>query len=381
MGPAARKERHSMKRLAIRILSLALAVCLLTGMYLPAEASELKTAIGTVTASSLRLRAEPNTNCQILANAYRGDKVVVIRQTGDWYEVIFNLKHGYMHGDYLTLSQVETVKIGYARFDYVTNVRQGPGTDTSIVARAPKNETCFIVGFNNGWYKVSYNGRPGYVRSDLVTMLEIPYGNYGSPGNTYHEGSDNGGSGSSSGSGSGSSPQLGAYGMSRAAKLQLVFGTSNVSEPRTYYSSYASAYANMTSITIKTWDINSNGAKYTRTWNLVVHKNIAPTVQAIFDEIYALPEQVPIHSVGGFRWCGKSEHSVGLAIDINPNENYYCDPSGHALTGSYFRPGTDPYSIPLYGSVDQIFAKYGFSRGINWRSGYRDYMHYSFFGT
>ena len=380
-----------MKRFASFLLALALVLSMLAGFSPVGEAAELKTAIGTVTAGSLRLRAEPNTSSQILATAYRGDKVVVIRQAGEWYEVVCNLKHGYMHGSYLTLSQKETVKLGYARFDYTAYVRKGPGTDTGVVDLAPKNETCFIVGFEAGWYKVSDNGQPGYVRSDLVTMLEIPYYNYGSPGNTYHEGddpgtdgssSDNSGTDSNSGTGSSTpSAKLGRYGMSRADKLKLVFGTSAISEPRTVYKTLSEAQSHMTNVVVKTWDIDKNGKKYTRTWALTVHENIAPTVAAIFAEIYALPEQPPIHSLGGFRWCGKSEHSVGLAIDINPNENYYCDPSGRALTGSYFHPNSDPYSIPVYGSVDKIFAKYGFSRGINWRSGYRDYMHYSFFGT
>ena len=68
-------------------------------------------------------------------------------------------------------------------------------------------------------------------------------------------------------------------------------------------------------------------------------------------------------------------------MDINPNENYYCDPNGNALVGKYWRPGEDPYSIPLDGEVVAIFSKYGFTQGIYWRSGYKDYMHFSYFAT
>ena len=161
----------------------------------------------------------------------------------------------------------------------------------------------------------------------------------------------------------------------------MIFGTTNISDYRTVYSSSTEAKKHMTTITVRTWDFNSGGDKYTRTWNLTVHENIAPTVQAIFDEIYALSERPPIHSLGGFRWCAHSEHSVGLALDINARENYYCNPSGQALSGSYFRPDSDPYSIPVNGKIDQIFARYGFKRGIYWANGYKDYMHYSFFGT
>ena len=147
------------------------------------------------------------------------------------------------------------------------------------------------------------------------------------------------------------------------------------------YSSSDEARTHMTTITVRTWDLNSQGQKYTRSWSLMVHKNIAPTVKAIFEEIYALPEKPPIHSLGGYRWESKSEHSVGLALDLNARENGYFSPSGQLLYGKGFDPANDPYAIPVGGKIDQIFAKYGFTRGIYWRSGYKDYMHYSFFGT
>ena len=51
------------------------------------------------------------------------------------------------------------------------------------------------------------------------------------------------------------------------------------------------------------------------------------------------------------------------------------------ITGKKFDPENDPYSIPVGGEIEQIFAKYGFTRGIYWKSGYKDYMHFSFFGT
>ena len=178
---------------------------------------------------------------------------------------------------------------------------------------------------------------------------------------------------------------LGRADMTNDEKDMLVFGRL-VDDPRTVYEPYTesgkqAALADMVWIVITTWDINSAGEKYTRTWSLQVHKNIAPTVQAIFAEIYALPEQVPIHSIGGFRWDGRCEHSCGTAIDINPRENPYVDKNGNILVGHHFDPENDPYSFPVGGAVDQIFAKYGFTRGIYWNSGAKDYMHYSFYGT
>lgn len=342
------------------LLALVLTISLLAPLATQAEAMEMKTAIGTVTASALRLRSGPTFSSEVLGVAAFHDKVVVVGREGDWYRVVFNLKTGYMHSDYLELDEVKNIKLGYARFDYSSNVRLRNSVDSPSIGKPLRGDTCFIIGFNRGWYKVSYNGQLGYVRSDLVTMLEAPYENTGSTGNTFHVASGR---------------------MTEEEKLRMIFGTTEIEDPRLVYQSETEAESHMTCVTVKAWDINSQGEKYTRTWTLTVHERIASTVASVFGEIYALDEKPVVHSLGGFRWCFKSEHSVGLAVDLNPAENYYIDPNGKLLSGKYFRPDSDPYSIPVNGSVDQIFAKYGFIRGINWESGFKDYMHYSFFGT
>ena len=176
-----------MKRIFTKLIVVILTISMLTGICLPAQATELKTGIGVVTASSLRLRAKPNTESEILGTASSGDNVVIIREVGDFYLVNFNLQIGYMHKDYVEFNSKKNVKLGYAMFDTASNVRQGPTTESGLVAQAPKDETCFIIGFNESWYKVSFNGQIGYVRSDLLTLLETPYNNAGSRGNTYKE--------------------------------------------------------------------------------------------------------------------------------------------------------------------------------------------------
>ena len=176
-----------MKRICRSIIALALAVMMLASVAVMANGTEAKIGIGVVTTGKLRLRAGASTDSEIIGTAAMGDNVVIIREVGDWYLVNCNLEIGYMHKDYIEFNEKKNVKLGYAQFDVTSNVRKGPSTDTDIVAQAPKNETCFIIGFNTGWYKVSFNGQIGYVRSDLLTLLEMPYYNAGSPGNTYKE--------------------------------------------------------------------------------------------------------------------------------------------------------------------------------------------------
>lgn len=163
-------------------------------------------------------------------------------------------------------------------------------------------------------------------------------------------------------------------------KSQRVFGTSYYQE----YSSKEVADANQSTIVIQVWDINKLGMKYTKNVSLTVNKGIAPSVQQIFKEIYEGDEKFPIKAIGGYSWRGDastSEHCEGLAIDINPNENYMIEGNGTISSGSFWSPGTSPYSIPSDGEVVKIFEKYGFGwGGWGWSSGRRDYMHFSYYG-
>lgn len=174
---------------------------------------------------------------------------------------------------------------------------------------------------------------------------------------------------------------LGSGNESYEEKCDRIFGHYvSRSEYRDYYSSSSEAKSHMKTITIACWDFtdSTRTEKYTRYFNLTVHENIADTVQKIFDEIYNGEEQFPIKSIGGYRWDYGSEHTIGCAIDINPNENYYINFNTGQQVGSYWKPYEDPYSIPTDGEVAQIMNKYGFTQGI-W-SNSRDYMHFSYFG-
>lgn len=162
-------------------------------------------------------------------------------------------------------------------------------------------------------------------------------------------------------------------------KVKRVFGKSL----HVGYSSESKAYANMTSISVKVWDFDYNGNKVTKTKYLSVHKNIAPTVKKIFAQIYRGKEKFPMYSVGGYNWRGNtstSEHCYGLAIDINPTENYMVSADGTALVGTHWKPSKDAYSIPKNGDVVEAFEKYGFVWGGEWY-GKKDYMHFSYLGT
>ena len=158
-----------------RFLTAIIAVSILASMVVGASAIELKTSIGVVETGGLRLRAKPSTDAEILANAGIGDNVVVIRQVGDWYLVDYNLIVGYMHKDYLTTYDRWNVELGDAIVESGSvNMRGTPDINGELLATLSQGETAYIIGFNCGWYKVQYNGLTGYIRSDLVALMEAP---------------------------------------------------------------------------------------------------------------------------------------------------------------------------------------------------------------
>lgn len=93
-----------MKRTIRALIVLIFTLSLVLSLASVAGATELKSAIGIVNArSGLRLRAKPNTDAAVLAVASEGDYVVIIRRSGDWYLVDYNLNIGYMSASYLTV--------------------------------------------------------------------------------------------------------------------------------------------------------------------------------------------------------------------------------------------------------------------------------------
>lgn len=167
-----------------RILSMTLTLILMFGtLALTASADEQPTVygVGFVNASSLRLRSEPNTSCSTLTLAPRNECVVVLDLSGDWYKVNYNLQVGYMHRSYLSVLTRENAELGNGRITGTSvNLRSGPSTSHSVLTVTQKDAMCYIIGVNNGWYKVIYNGTTGYISSTYVALTEIPYENQSS---------------------------------------------------------------------------------------------------------------------------------------------------------------------------------------------------------
>lgn len=141
----------------------------------------------------------------------------------------------------------------------------------------------------------------------------------------------------------------------------------------------ATASAEMVSVEIPVWRLK-NGQKVAGTAHVEVLSSLAEDVKAIFTEIYNGPEKFPIESVGGYNWRSNglgSNHSIGAAIDINPDANPQIDVDGvTVLTGKKWEPGTNPYSITRDSDVVKAFGNHGW----RWGAGFSraDLMHFEY---
>ncbi|MDO8988432.1 MAG: M15 family metallopeptidase [Sideroxyarcus sp.] len=80
---------------------------------------------------------------------------------------------------------------------------------------------------------------------------------------------------------------------------------------------------------------------------------------------------------------GFSNHSYGIAIDINTKHNglygncVRFGPQCSLLRAGPWRPGDDPYSLQADGAVVKAFKQAGFKWGGEIEGGQKDFMHFS----
>lgn len=304
---------NSMKRFLSIVLVLT---TILSVLAIGVSASdEIKSAIGIVDASALRLREGPGTNTSIVANAYRGSFVVILSQEGDWYKVQYGQKTGYMHSDFLILKQRENVNLGYAKVTCsVANLRSGPSTTTAIVTQARNGAMLYTIGFNCGWYKVVYNGKTAYIRSDLADLTASSFGKDSDPWYTVDPGS-----GSSGNSGS---PGTSSAGDAIAAKAKEYLGS-----PYTWGGSSPSGFdcSGFTQYVMRAsgYSINRTATAQLQNGTSISRDNLKPGDLVFFSDSYnaSSASHVGIY-LGDGKFIHASTYTTGVIIS-SLSEAYY----------------------------------------------------------
>ena len=126
----------------------------------------------------LNVRSGPGTSYSKLGKLSYKEKVTVLSTSGEWSKINYNGKTGYVHSSYLQstvpgsqTSQQPDTNQGTTKYVNATvglNVRSGPGTSYSKLGKLSYKEKVTVLSTSNGWSKINYNGKTGYVDSSYL---------------------------------------------------------------------------------------------------------------------------------------------------------------------------------------------------------------------
>ncbi|WP_179196611.1 SH3 domain-containing protein, partial [Bacillus wiedmannii] len=135
--------------------------------------------VGTINATSLRVRSAANTSSSILGNLKNGEKVTVLGKANGWAKISYQGKEGYVSLEFVKLEAgkqeekpAENITNGTQEVGTINatslRVRSAANTSSSILGNLKNGEKVTVLGKANGWAKISYQGKEGYVSLEFV---------------------------------------------------------------------------------------------------------------------------------------------------------------------------------------------------------------------
>lgn len=136
---------------------------------------------------------EANLNGSVVTALDYGTKVTIDGTFGNWYKVTSGKYTGYAYKKYITeaatvysstnstssttssSTSTTTTNLEYGvvsnlNYGYNLNFRTAPNTSASIITCLTEGTKVQILGEDNGWYNVKYNGEVGYLYGEFITI-------------------------------------------------------------------------------------------------------------------------------------------------------------------------------------------------------------------
>lgn len=167
-----------------KLLALLLAAALLLSLC-PLALAEFYAEVYNT--ESLNIRSGPGSSYSWLGAVPLGERVRVVGESGNWYQVITldNRLTGYMSKNFLRVvggsSSTEPISASSTPFAVVyntdtLNLRSGPGSEYTWLGQANRNDWVGIEGESDNWYQVrlysgAYQGRTGYMSKNFLKTV------------------------------------------------------------------------------------------------------------------------------------------------------------------------------------------------------------------
>jgi len=158
------------------------------------EYEDREVTVGTVIARmESNVRKGAGTDYDVLTQMQPGDTCIVTGEENGWYRVETEKGTGFISKDLMSLStEIRKMPVatpepvatplpsampGYewvekmegtliARED--TNIRQGPGTNYSVLSRMKPGDICQVLAEDGDWYRIEFGGVRGYILSEFI---------------------------------------------------------------------------------------------------------------------------------------------------------------------------------------------------------------------
>ena len=109
----------------------------------------------------------------IILKIPKGEKVEIISDTEDWYEIHYNEKYGYVSKLYvLTANSNDKSSVSGCVItkDGPLNVRDNPSINAKVIGSVDKGTEVLVVDDIDDWFKIEYGSSYGYVSKQFVKL-------------------------------------------------------------------------------------------------------------------------------------------------------------------------------------------------------------------
>jgi uncharacterized protein YgiM (DUF1202 family) len=128
----------------------------------------------TVTATTLNVRSQPDTQSNIIETYKKGDVVKVAFFVDGWAGILIKGRVCFVRADYLSpTTQATTQTTTQTTTMYVTasslRIRESASTNSAVLGWLNVNDRIEVISIENGWAKINFNSKTAYVSAELLT--------------------------------------------------------------------------------------------------------------------------------------------------------------------------------------------------------------------
>lgn len=119
--------------------------------------------------TAVNIRSGPDNSASVVCVLPKDATAEKLGNSGNWIQVKYNNKTGYVYKRYLNDAEATTTV-------YVTasslNVRSEPKASAEKIGALKKNAAVEVKASQNGWYKITYKGKTGYINAKYTTTTK-----------------------------------------------------------------------------------------------------------------------------------------------------------------------------------------------------------------